>query len=259
MTVSTDASLLGWGATWPGTTIGGRWLPEEAQAHINLLELKAAYLALSALFSSSTPVPRHILLQMDNSTAVAYVNKRGGTRSHTLLQATDLWAVVLSADSWVTAEHIPGTSNEVADTESRHFSHHSEWTLCRGTFQRITHRFYRPAVDLFASRVNNQLPQYVSRYPDPGAMAMDAFLCHWSRVRSWIFSPVVLIPRILSKLKADKATALVLPPPPPLGRDNHHSHAGNVSGIPTTTPSTTGTNQFPLRSREITPSSTNYT
>ena len=33
ITVSTDASLLGWGATWPGTTIGGRWLPKEAQSH----------------------------------------------------------------------------------------------------------------------------------------------------------------------------------------------------------------------------------
>jgi hypothetical protein len=55
-----DASLRGWGATWPGTTIGGQWLPEEAQLHINLLELKAAYLALLALFKSTTPVPQHI-------------------------------------------------------------------------------------------------------------------------------------------------------------------------------------------------------
>jgi hypothetical protein len=213
MVVSTDASLRGWGATWPGTTIGGQWLPEEAQLHINLLELKAAYLALLALFKSTTPVPQHILLQMDNSTAVAYINKRGGTRSHTLsMQATDLWAAVLSAGSWVTAKHIPGTSNEVADTASRQFDSHSEWKLHTEIFQRIVRRYYRPLVDLFASRINNQLPQYVSRYPDPGAVATDAFLCDWNQRRSWIFPPVVLIPRILRKLSADKATALILAP-----------------------------------------------
>ena len=68
-----------------------------------------------------------MFLQMDNTTAVAYVNKRGGTRSRSLsLQATDLWAVVLKASSWVTAKHIPGTSNDVADTASRHFDSHLE-------------------------------------------------------------------------------------------------------------------------------------
>ena len=42
MAILTDMSLHGWGATWPGTTIGGRWLPAETNSHINLLELKAA-------------------------------------------------------------------------------------------------------------------------------------------------------------------------------------------------------------------------
>ena len=76
----------------------------------------------------------------------------------------------------------------------------------------IIRRFYRPAMDLFASQVNNRLPQNVSRYPDLGAMAMDAFLCGWNQWRSWSFPPVVLMPRILNKLKADKAKALVLAP-----------------------------------------------
>jgi hypothetical protein len=61
-----------------------------------------------------------------------------------------------------------------------------------------------------SSRINNQLPQYVSRYPDPGAVATDVFLCDWNQWRSWIFPPVVLIPRILRKLRADKVTALIL-------------------------------------------------
>ena len=129
MTISTDASLLGWGATWPGTTIDGRWLPAEANSHINLLELKAALLALQAFFRTYTPTLRHILLQMDNSTAVAYVNKRGGTRSYGLsTKALKLWALLLHAGCWITAKHIPGTSNTIADLASRQFTSYSKWT-----------------------------------------------------------------------------------------------------------------------------------
>ncbi|CAB4033369.1 Hypothetical predicted protein [Paramuricea clavata] len=61
LTISTDASLLGWGATWNGVTTGGRWLPQEGKSHINWLELKAAYPGLQALFNSQTSIPNHIL------------------------------------------------------------------------------------------------------------------------------------------------------------------------------------------------------
>ena len=41
-------------------------------------------------------------------------------------------------------------------------------------------------MDLFASRLNHQVPQYVSSYLDPGALAVDAFLQGWSK---WTFNP----------------------------------------------------------------------
>ena len=42
LTIRTDASLRGWGATCNGTSMGGCWSVEEAGQHINCLELKAA-------------------------------------------------------------------------------------------------------------------------------------------------------------------------------------------------------------------------
>jgi hypothetical protein len=93
MMVQTDASLLGWGATCNGQVTGGRWSSIESQQHINCLELKAALFALQAFLRRSTDPPRHILLEMDNTTAVSYVNRRGGTCSSTLsLLALDLWS-----------------------------------------------------------------------------------------------------------------------------------------------------------------------
>ena len=75
-----------------GTSTGGRWSVEEAEQHINCLERKAAILALKAFLrvamkpppqSLGHHHPRHILLEMDNTTAVAYVNRRGA-HSHLL-------------------------------------------------------------------------------------------------------------------------------------------------------------------------------
>ena len=119
-------------------------------------------------------------------------------------------AMVLHAGC-CTAKHIPGTSNTIADLASCQFTSYSEWTLDQDVIYQTAQRIYRQDVDLFATRANHRLPWYVSRYPDPGAMATDAFLCDWSQWRSWIYAPLVL-PRIIQKIKRDKATALILAP-----------------------------------------------
>ena len=137
----------------------------------------------------------------------------GGTRSPVLTaQALELWAVALDAGVSLTAQHIPGIQNTAADIASRQIETRTEWTLDKKIFQSICQKFYKPEVDLFASRLNHQVPQYVSRYPDPGALAVDAFLQDWSKWTSLIHPPVVLLPRILKKIRADQATALLIAP-----------------------------------------------
>ena len=110
---------MGSGATWPGTTTCGRWLPIEAREHINFQELKTAHLALQAFFRTYAPTPKHVLLLMDNSKAVEYLNKREGTKSYSLsAEALELWAMVLEAGCWITA-------NSIADQASREFNNYS--------------------------------------------------------------------------------------------------------------------------------------
>ena len=152
-------------------------------------------------------------LLIDNMTAVAYIDKKGGTRSPQLATlAVELWTYCLSRQIWVTAKHLPGLMNSEADHASRNFNTHTEWKLNPEIFQRITTRYYTPEVDLFASRLNHQLPLYVRRYPDPGAIAIDAFLQDWSLWTVFIHPPIVLIPRILLQMKHDKATGLLIAP-----------------------------------------------
>ena len=200
----------------------GRWSVEEQGQHISYLELKAAFLALKSFLGERGPAPtqcwdqhpvRHILLEMDHTTAVAYVNRRRGTQFPTLsLLALDLWSFLLERGLWITARHLPGVLNVEADAASREFSVRTEWMLRKDVFRHIMRRFYLPQIDLFASRLNHQVPLYVSLLPDPGASAVDAFLLDWSQWKSFIHPPVVLLPRILQKVRDDKATALLVTP-----------------------------------------------
>ena len=125
-------------------------------------------------------------------------------------QALELWAVALTAGVSLTAQHIPGIQNVVADTASQQIETRTKWTLDRKIFQSICQRFYTPEVDLFASRLNHQVPKYVPRYPDLGALAVDAFLLDWSKWTCLIHPPVVLLPRVLRKIKEDRATAVLI-------------------------------------------------
>ena len=80
--IFSDASLSGWGASCNGVTTRGPWTPTEAACHINELELLAALFALQSFTAKASDI--FVSLQMDNSTAVCYVNKGGGSRSFSL-------------------------------------------------------------------------------------------------------------------------------------------------------------------------------
>ena len=83
--------------------------------------------------------------------------------------------------------------------------------LRKDVFQDIAHHFYVPEIDPFALRLNNQLPLYESRLPDPSAAAVDAFQQDWSQWKSFIHPPVVLLSRILQKVRSDEGTVLLVP------------------------------------------------
>ena len=71
-----------------------------------------------------------IMLRMDNSTAVAYVNKMGGSKSEACdFVAKEIWNWGISRNIWLTASHIPGVNNSIADSLSRGESTNKEWSL----------------------------------------------------------------------------------------------------------------------------------
>ena len=72
----------GWDAVCNGVSKGGSWSLQERTLYINCLELLAANLAMRSFLKGLRGIS--VLLQLDTSTAVAYINNLGGTVSPAL-------------------------------------------------------------------------------------------------------------------------------------------------------------------------------
>ena len=115
----TDASNEGWGAHLGDSTARGVSSNQDSCRHINVLELKAVFLALKSL--KHLCKCQIVLVATDNTTVVSYINKEGGMKSGSLCAL--LWRIL----SWchhreiiLRARHIPGHLNVIADKLSRH-------------------------------------------------------------------------------------------------------------------------------------------
>lgn len=211
----TDASGQGWGATDLTSNAGGRWNAQElehAQSNeINFLETLAAGLGLKAFCSQMRNT--HVLLRLDNSTAVAYINNMGGVKSRACNEmAIQIWNWCSERNIWITAAHLAGSKNVEADFMSRKFNDNTEWMLDVGVFREICKKFGSPKIDLFASRLNTQLPTYISWLPDPNASAVDAFTLDWHDLDFYAFPPFCLIPKCLQKIRQDNAQGIMVVP-----------------------------------------------
>ena len=77
--IQTDSSDFAWGAVFEEKETQGFWNEYERLLHINCKELLAVNLGVKAFASELNNV--HIQVQVDNTTAVCYINKMGGTHS----------------------------------------------------------------------------------------------------------------------------------------------------------------------------------
>ena len=211
--IQTDASNLGWGAIIPALNLKtqGFWSDTESEEHINIKEMRAALLGVQALCNNLSHC--HIQLQMDNMTAVCYINNLGGTHSKSCNDITFLlisWCK--NKHIWLSACHIAGSDNFSADYLSRKLNEDIEWSLNKACFNTICEKFGTPDIDVFASRINKQLPNYFSYFPDKEALGVDGFARKWDFF-AFIFPPFSLLHRVLRKLREDNThKAIVIAP-----------------------------------------------
>ena len=109
------------------------------------------------------------------------------------------------------ARHIPGLLNVVADKLSRlGQTIQTEWSLLQEFFQAICSRWHRPNIELFATRFNNKLPQFVSPVPDPLATAVDALSLPCEDLDAYAFPPAAILGKVVEKLQDSPCKRIIL-------------------------------------------------
>jgi hypothetical protein len=210
----TDASGVGWGGHFEegDLTASGVFSPMEARLHINQKELLAILYTLQELVIHVSGLA--VLVNTDNKTVEAYVNKQGGTRSvQMLLRTKQLYQWLDQHNIYLTATHIAGARNVIADQLSRpNQLIHGEWTLHPQVFRTVCKQWGTPQIDLFATKWTNRLPLYISPLPDPAAIGVDALSLPWPTSFGYAFPPFIIIQKVLNKLKDEKCQILLIAP-----------------------------------------------
>ena len=160
--IFTNASKEEWGAHLNERTARKTWSLPESKLHINHLELKAVFLALKEfqdLCSNNI-----VLVATDNTTVVAYINKEVGL------------PVCSTVENPVLVHQDTGNSQDTshprpAERDSRQAiqtlpDHSNRMVPSPRGFSSYMLPVHQPQVDLFATRFNNKLPQFVSSVPE---------------------------------------------------------------------------------------------
>jgi hypothetical protein len=208
--VTSDASQYGWGAWCADGTTGGDWTDDERNEHINWKELKGAFLALLTFCSARSNC--HIRLMLDNTTAIACIQKYGSMKPKLLHLTKQIYEWASDRNVHLSAAHIPGRLNVQADKESRTHNVDTEWCIKDEIFDRICDTLGRPDIDLFASRINNRLPRYVSWRPDPFAENVDAFQMSWKGLNAYAFPPFSVLTQVIRKAREEKPHLILIAP-----------------------------------------------
>ncbi|XP_058799080.1 uncharacterized protein LOC131668714 [Phymastichus coffea] len=210
LTIFSDASKTGWGATCEGMKANGFWDSQERELHINLLELRAAFFSLKCFLSQRTGI--QVLLRIDNITAIAYINKMGGTKHEDLhIEAKKIWNWCAKREIWIFSEYVASRENR-ADEGSRISNLDTEWELAEEAFKELVKEFGSPSIDLFASRINRKCLKYCSWERDPDAFAINSLTISWKQDFWYAFPPFALIPRILKKIREEYSTGILVVP-----------------------------------------------
>ena len=208
----TDSSKLMWGCVMGTEKTGGNWSEEEKLDHINVLEMKAILFGLKSLCSNLDG--QHIRIRTDSLTSVYYINKKGGSKSDKCNSvALDIWEWCLKKSIFISAIHISGIENDVADYESRNQDNSSEWSLKNDIFDAITYwSQVKPTIDLFASRINCKVKRFIAWQADPEAIGVDALMHYYDDEIFYAFPPFGLIQKFLNKVEVDNLEGILIIP-----------------------------------------------
>ncbi len=208
--VTTDAFLTVWCSVFEGRPACRVWTIEFLSWHINCLELRAVFLALSHFLPSFRGY--HVIVRTDNMAVVSHINRQGGSRSRTLNRHAHrllLWAQ--DKFLFLRAVHVLGVLSLAADFLSRQKLRSGEGMLNCQTVAQVWDLIGKAEVDLFASQESSQCPLWFSQ-SSSAPLGIDTFAHSWPDLRLYAFLPIKLIPAVLCKVMESGVHLLLVAP-----------------------------------------------
>jgi len=143
---------------------------------------------------------------------MSHINKQGGVRSWSLFKETlKLYKLVWDLNWLISAKHVPGSLNILADLLSRKGQViQTDWELHQEAAKQVFQLWGKLNIDLFAMKFNNKLPIYVSPIPDPAALEVNAPSISWEKMFAYAFPPYRLLPQVLAKVSKTFRICLIL-------------------------------------------------
>ncbi|WAR11495.1 hypothetical protein MAR_025675 [Mya arenaria] len=142
--VVTDASGLGWGATYGSHVASGDWNRRVSYLSSNEREMLAILMAIKAF----AKLLRGLVVQVltDNISAMTYINQMGGPSQKLSRLALAIWAEAFDHGITLRCAHIAGVQNGQADYWSRTPDKHN-WMLHPAVFGYIDKLYGRHTID----------------------------------------------------------------------------------------------------------------
>ncbi len=190
-------------------TCSGSWDADLLPLHINFKELRAVHRSLQAWRAD---LQGHRVLLFCDNTAVVQLLRKGTSRSALLMaELRQVWQLLHDMQVELVPVYIASGDNP-ADFPSR-YSMSAEWTFrpgMRAQLHRLSQRAY--SLDPFATRATAMAPTFCSLQAEEHTIANDGMCVSWKRQHLFLNPPWDLIPKVLLKIVADRASGVLIVP-----------------------------------------------
>ena len=144
---------------------------------------------------------------------VVHSQTRGNPRSIPMYGSVGNPNMVSSEEQNSSCETHSGQIQYQADRLSRILKPiQTEWSLYQSVASLIFLMIGHPNIDLFATRLNNRLPLYVSPIPDNRALAIDALSMNWDHIHGYAFPPFHILPAVLNEIRQHPCRIVLVAP-----------------------------------------------
>ena len=183
-TVTLDASSLGWVSNMRDQNTSGNWSFNEVTYHINIKEMLVKF-ALNSFVKEFSNVSIKIFI--DNTTVISVLKNMGTFHNlHLNSIRKQIWEWCKDRNIWLFPFYINTKKIWQINPQGLHtFKLSGYWKNAYLTVLQTLK--FSPTIDLFPSRLNHQLPTYVSYKPDLNAYAVDAFSLVWEQFKFYCF------------------------------------------------------------------------